>query len=162
MSVNRLKLLHYRQAHFATPLPVDYLYGQSHAWIAREDKHHWRGGLTRFATRMLGEMVEHGFGVEIGAPVRPEQVIGWVEGFKAVSDLISIAQGKFAGGNPALQENIMLVNKDPHGAGWLYRIKGRPDSKCLDVHGYCAVLDQTIRKLQTQREAAIASGELCQ
>ena len=51
------------------------------------------------------------------------------------------------GGNPALKDKIDLVNKDPYGAGWLYLIKGTPDSRCLDVHGYEALLNKTIDKI---------------
>ena len=92
----------YKRARFVTRLPVDRLYSPSHFWIAEHEAGIWRVGFTRFATRMLGEMVEHEFQVEIGAPVASGQIIGWIEGFKAISDIYCIAEGKFAGGNPAL------------------------------------------------------------
>jgi len=82
----------------------------------------WRVGLTKFATRMLGEMVDHGFAVEINAPVASGQIIGWVEGFKAISDLFCIAEGRFAGSNARLKEEIALLGKDPYSAGWLYAV----------------------------------------
>jgi glycine cleavage system H protein len=96
---------------------------------------------------MLGDMVDHGFEIEPGAPVRPGKIVGWIEGFKAISDLFCIAEGNFAGSNPNLKERITIVNKDPYGAGWLYMIKGSPDTKCEDVHGYRAILDKTIDKI---------------
>lgn len=142
------KTLFYKRAQFVTHLPMDYLYTPSHAWIAREaDGTHGRVGLTKFATRMLGEMVDHGFEVENGAPVEPGQIIGWVEGFKAISDLYCIARGKFAASNEALRENVTLISKDPYGAGWLYRVKGEADKSCVDVHGYRAILDSAIDKI---------------
>jgi glycine cleavage system H protein len=141
------KSLHYKRARFATHLPVDFLYSPSHFWLARQAADLWRVGMTQFAARMLGEMVDHGFNVEIGALVNPGQVIGWVEGFKAISDLFSIAEGTFAGGNPVLKEDIALVTKQPYAAGWLYAIHGSPDSKCVDVVGYQALLDKTIDKI---------------
>ena len=147
MDPTRPKTLNYKRSHFATQLPVDYLYSPSHAWIARQDEGHWRVGLTKFATRMLGEMVDHGFEVEPEAPVRPGQIVGWVEGFKAISDLFCIAEGTFAGRNPALLERISLLSKDPYGAGWLYLIKGAPDAKCVDVQAYRILLDKTIDKI---------------
>jgi len=39
------------------------------------------------------------------------------------------------------------VNQDPFGAGWLYAVNGTPDSTCVKVQAYAAILDQTIDKL---------------
>jgi glycine cleavage system H protein len=147
------KTLFYKRSQFVTHLPVDYLYSPSHAWIAREaNSENWRVGLTKFATRMLGEMVDHGFEVEQGAAVEPGQIIGWVEGFKAISDLYCIASGTFSGSNEALREKVTLISKDPYGAGWLYRVTGKAEGTCLDVHGYRAVLDKTIDKILEKQE----------
>ena len=142
----------YKRARFVTRLPVDRLYSPSHFWIAEHKAGVWRVGFTRFATRMLGEIVEHEFQVEIGAPVESGQIIGWIEGFKAISDIYSIAEGKFAGGNPVLTEKIELLGKEPYGAGWLYAIEGKPDSRCTDVHGYVGLIDATIDKMLEQQE----------
>ena len=142
----------YKRARFVTRLPVGRLYSPSHFWIAGHEAGVWRVGFTRFATRMLGEIVEHQFQVEIGAPVGSGQIIGWIEGFKAISDIYCIAKGKFAGGNPALTENIELLGKEPYGAGWLYAIEGKPDSRCMDVHGYVRLLDATIDKMLEKQE----------
>ena len=144
--------LHYKRSHFATQLPVAYLYSPSHAWVARASKGRWRIGLTKFATRMLGEMVDHGFELEPGTKVECGQIIGWVEGFKAISDLFCVAEGKFAGRNPALQENISLITKSPYNTGWLYEIDGKPDRKCLDVHAYRDLLDKTIDRILAQQK----------
>ena len=146
------KTLHYKRSHFATQLPVGYLYSPSHAWIAPAGNGRWRVGLTKFATRMLGEMVDHGFEVEIGTPVQCGQIIGWVEGFKAISDLFCVAEGEFAGSNAALTEKINLITKDPHHAGWLYEVRGKPDPKCLEVHVYRDLLDKTIERILAQQK----------
>jgi glycine cleavage system H protein len=142
----------YKRARFVTSLPVDRLYSPSHFWIAEHEAGVWRVGFTRFATRMLGEIVEHEFQVEVGAPVDSGQIIGWIEGFKAISDIYSVAEGKFAGGNPALTEKIELLGKEPYDAGWLYAIEGKPDSRCTDVHGYVGLLDATIDKMLEKQE----------
>ena len=173
------RTLYYKRSRFVTHLPVDFLYSPSHCWIAQQPPsppalHHsttppiqhsinpiihesnnppvWRVGFTKFSVRMLGEMVDHGFEVQPESPVQPGQIIGWIEGFKAISDLFCIAEGQFMGGNPALKEKIELVNKDPYGAGWLYLVKGTPDSRCLDVHGYQQLLDKTIDKILEKQE----------
>jgi glycine cleavage system H protein len=142
----------YKRARFVTSLPVDRLYSPSHFWIAEHEAGVWRVGFTRFAIRMLGEIVEHEFQVEVGAPVESGQIIGWIEGFKAISDIYSVAEGKFAGGNPALTEKIELLGKEPYEAGWLYAIEGKPDSRCTDVHGYVSLLDATIDKMLEKQE----------
>src|SRR5947207_12546597 len=102
------KTLRYKRSHFVTQLPVDYLYSPSHSWIARQEDGLWRVGFTKFAVRMLGEMVDHGFEAAPKRLVEPGQIIGWVEGFKAISDLFCIARGEFIGGNPELKRKIDL------------------------------------------------------
>ena len=152
----RPRTLQYKRSHFVTQLPVDYLYSPSHCWIADQAEGLWRVGLTKFATRMLGEMVDHGFEIETDAPVKSGQIIGWVEGFKAISDIFCIAEGNFSGPNPVLKEKITVINKDPYGAGWLYVVKGKPDAKCVDVRDYQAILDKTIDKiLEKQKDPEI-------
>ena len=152
MDIAPAKTLPYKRSHFATQLPMDYRYSPSHAWVSVSGEGVCRVGLTKFATRMLGELVDHGFEIEAGAAVQCGQIIGWVEGFKAISDLFCIAEGEFAGSNPALKEKIRLITRDPFGAGWLYEVRGQPDAKCIDVHGYRDLLDKTIDRLLAQRK----------
>jgi glycine cleavage system H protein len=154
MSSGPLKTLHYKRATFATQLPVDFRYSPSHAWAGPVGEDRWRVGLTKFATRMLGEMVDHGIDVEAGAAVAPGQILGWVEGFKAISDLYCIGAGQFAGRNPALLENIKLISKEPYTGGWLYEMSGRPDDNCMDVTAYRDLLDRTIDRILAQQKAA--------
>ena len=144
--------LAYERSHFITRLPLNFLYSPSHAWITPREAGHWRVGLTKFATRMLGEMVDHGFELEAGAGVELGQIVGWVEGFKAISDLFCVARGTFAGSNPLLKERISLITQDPYGAGWLYEVAGEPDPQCLGVHAYRDLLDKTIDRLLAQRK----------
>lgn len=147
------KKLFYKRSHFVTHLPVDYLYSPSHFWLAQQGEDEWRVGLTKFATRMLGELVDHGFEVAESAPVQAGRVIGWIEGFKAISDVYCVADGRFGGGNPALQQEINLMDKEPYGGGWLYRVQGKPDSRCMDVHSYQALLDKTIDRILEKQKA---------
>jgi glycine cleavage system H protein len=112
----------------------------------------WRIGLTKFATRMLGDMVDHGFEVKAGAAIEPGQILGWVEGFKAISDVYGFCAGEFVGTNPELQTNIALINKKPYAAGWLYEARGTLDDKCVDAEGYAAILNQTIDKMLEQQK----------
>jgi len=141
----------YRRSRFSARLYDDRLYTAGHCWLRREDGDLWRVGFTKFAVRMLGEAVELGFEVKPGATVAVGQVVGWIEGFKAVSDLYSPMDGRFEGGNPALDAEIRLAQTDPHGKGWLYSLRGEPNAGCMDVQGYVSVLDATIDKMLGQR-----------
>lgn len=145
--------LHYKRSHFVTRLPVGFLYSPSHAWAARQADGLWRIGLTRFAVRMLGDMVDHGFEAEPGAKAAVGDIVGWIEGFKAISDLFGVVEGEFLGGNPALKEKVTLVNRDCYGAGWLYAARGEPDPRCMDVNAYVKLLDKTIDKIMERQKA---------
>lgn len=137
----------YKRATFVTHLPVECRYSPSHFWLREIEPNRWRVGFTKFATRMLGEMVEVQWEKTDGAPVASGEIIGSIEGFKAISDIYCVADGQFAGGNAALRDDIELVSRDPYGAGWLYEINGQPDTKCLDVAAYRALLDTTIDRI---------------
>ena len=140
----------YQRCRFATPLPVGFLYTPAHHWLARQPDGSWHVGLTKFATRLLGEMVEHGFQLTPGANVQAGDVLGFVEGFKAVSELPSAVNGRFLGANPALREKPDLINQDPYDAGWLYAAEGTPDPAGLDVQGYRDFLDRTIDRMRAE------------
>lgn len=137
----------YKRSRFSTRLPAGRLYTQSHYWILEDQPGLWRVGLTKFATRMLGDLVEYGFEVKIGDPVQIGQTIGWIEGFKALTDLYCVVSGTFEGGSPELEQDITLIDADPYGKGWLYQVRGEPEPNSVDVHGYVAILDATIDKM---------------
>lgn len=144
----------YKRATFVTHLPESYLYHPAHFWIARCEPGaaRWRVGYTKFATRMLGEIVDHQFEKSPGDAVACGEIIGSIEGFKAISDLYCVGQGSFAGGNATLRGKIELVGEDPYGEGWLYEIDGEPDGKCVDIHAYCRMLDTTIDRLLAKQK----------
>jgi glycine cleavage system H protein len=143
--------LAYRRARFGTRLPTDRVYTRSHYWLLQAHPGTWRVGLTKFATRMLGDLVEYQFETEAGARVECGQKIGWIEGFKAVSDIYAVAKGAFVGVNLNLREDITLLESDPYGKGWLYAVDGEPEAKSLDVDGYVTVLDATIDRMLAGR-----------
>lgn len=113
----------------------------------------WRVGFTRFATRMLGDLVEYELSIKTGDSVALGDEIGSVEGFKAVTAIFSVMEGEFLGAGDDLRADITLVERDPYGRGWLYRVRGRPDPESVDAHGYAALLDTTIDKLLASRHA---------
>lgn len=143
-SVEQLK---YKRSRFTARLPMDRLYTASHFWVAEHESGLWRIGFTKFAKRMLGEIVEFDFEVKPGQDVSIGQIVGWVEAFKAVSDLYCVVKGTFEGGNPAIVDDPSLIDTDPHGDGWLYSVRGKPDPDCVDAQGYAGILDAQIDKM---------------
>lgn len=147
MESDHSNIVLYQRAKFTAKLPSDYSYHPGHIWLAREPGDVWRVGLTKFAVRMLGEMVDHGFQVEPSDSVKLGQIIGFIEGFKAISDIYCVVEGDFVTGNPALKEQSRLLHEDPCGEGWIYKARGKPDAQCGTVFDYRALLDKTIDRL---------------
>jgi glycine cleavage system H protein len=145
-----LTFVRFKHARFSARFPEGFRYSRSHYWMAPVDAEPglWHVGFTKFATRMLGELVEARFSVQEGDPIDPGQDIGSVEGFKAASSVLCVMQGAFAGMNPALQVDACIVKSDPYEGGWLYAVRGVPEEDSLDVHGYVGLLQATIQKMQ--------------
>ena len=140
--------LYYRRLLFRTRLLGDRLYTPSHFWMQQQPDGLWRVGLTKFASRMLGDVVEIGFVRQAGEPVAIGDGIGWFEGFKAMSDLYSVASGVFAGTNPLLVDRIAVIDDDRYRRGWLYEVKGEAEPNAMDMHAYAALLDETIDRMR--------------
>lgn len=147
MSTDANKLIHYQRSRFTTHLPANRLYTPSHAWLEQLEDDKWRVGVTKFATRMLGEMVDHALDAKPAGTVECGQIIGWLEGFKAISDIYCVVDGTFIRGNDALTGRLPLVDKKPYTDGWLYEARGQADDRCINVHDYMAFLDKAIDKI---------------
>ena len=138
----------YRKLVFRTKLLGDRRYTPSHFWVQQQPEGQWRVGLTKFASRMLGDVVEIAFHRNVGDQVTLGQEIGWFEGFKARSDLYSVVTGAFAGSNPLLVDRIAVVDDDRYRRGWLYEVRGEPDAQAMDMHAYAELLDATIDRMR--------------
>lgn len=140
--------LAYKNAQFRARLPAGRLYTASHYWLEpTETPATWRIGMTRFATRMLGEMVEMDFEIKENEGIQTGQIVGWMEGFKATTDLYSVIDGMFCGANPEVEADPGYVHGDSHGRGWLYLAEGQPEAGAMNVKGYAQVLDAAIEKI---------------
>jgi glycine cleavage system H protein len=153
MSRWRGESVYYRRSRFTTHLPVDRRYTAAHYWLAEEASGIWRVGFTKFATRMLGDIVEYELTRSPGAAISVGDDIGWMEGLKAVTTIFSVGTGQFLGAGGSIASDITLIESDPYGQGSLYRIEGQPAADAVDVHGYIAILDATIDKMLASRHA---------
>jgi len=148
--------LYYRRSRFTTHLPRDRRYSPAHYWLLEESPGVWRVGLTRFATRMLGDIVEFDFTASPGTNIAVGDEIGSLEGLKALTVVFAVGTGVFLGEGSGLRKDVTLVESDPYGEGWLYRLQGEPAADAVDVEGYVAILDATIDRMLTSRHAGMA------
>ena len=137
----------FERAQFRTRLPRGRMYTAGHMWLREAEEDLWQVGLTRFALRMLGEPVELDFETELEAEVELGDVLGWLEGFKAVTDLYTPMAGRFAGPNPELDAGLTAVHRSPYDKGWLFALRGQPGEDCVDTEGYASFLEATIDKM---------------
>lgn len=147
MPIDPQQTVYYRKGRFSTRLPESYLYAPSHYWLRESAPGEFQVGLTKFATRMLGDFVEMEISVQPGHNLTQGQTIGWIEGFKALSDIYCVAEGTFIRRNEALDSNPDLLDKDPYDTGWLFSYNGTTPRGAVDVGGYVALLDAAIDKM---------------
>jgi glycine cleavage system H protein len=151
MSATRQDTVYYRRSRFTTHLPVDRRYSPAHYWLLEESPGVWLVGLTRFATRMLGDIVEFSFTATPAEAIGTGDEIGAIEGLKAVTSVFAAGDGRFLGEGDGLRQDVTLADSDPYGKGWLYRLQGTPAADAVDVHGYVAILDATIDRMLSSR-----------
>jgi glycine cleavage system H protein len=151
--------VYYRRSRFTTHLPADRRYSPAHYWLLEESSGVWRVGLTKFATRMLGDIVEFEFTAPPGATLGVGDEIGSIEGLKAVTSVFAAGSGRFLGEGDPLRQDVTLAESDPYGKGWLYRLQGEPASDTVDVQGYVAILDATIDKMLASRHESAGDAD---
>lgn len=101
--------------------PDDYYYTKDHEWIKVEGEKA-TVGITDFAQKQLGDVVYVEL-PEVGTELEFHQSIGVIESVKAVSDIYSPVSGEVIELNEKLDDSPELVNQDPHGKGWIIRVK---------------------------------------
>jgi glycine cleavage system H protein len=151
----------YKRATFVTHLPVEHMFTPSHNWLSRlpDQPNRWRVGYTKFALRMLGEIVDVQVEKKSGDAITPGDIVGNIEGFKALSDIYSVGRGEFIRGNPELAASLDQLSEKPYDAGWIYEFEGAPDQRALDMDGYRNLLDATIDRMLQKEQEPKASHE---
>ena len=102
-------------------VPQDLKYAETHEWL-RLDGETATVGITDHAQEELTDIVYVEL-PKVGTLVAAKQPVAVVESVKAASDIYSPIGGTITEINPALADNPALVNTDPYGDGWLYRIR---------------------------------------
>ena len=101
--------------------PSDRRYSKEHEWL-NVDGDSATIGITEYAQEQLGDVVYVDLPA-IGVTVTQFEKMGEIESVKAVSELFTPASGEVIEQNQAVTEKPELVNSDPHGAGWLIRVR---------------------------------------
>ena len=107
--------------------PADLLYSKEHEWVKIEGDMATIG-ITDYAQHSLGDIVY----VElprVGKAIDQFGNVGVVESVKAVSDLFTPIGGEVVEVNGALENDPASVNRDPYGAGWLFKVKLKDGSE---------------------------------
>ena len=125
-------------------IPNELRYTQTHEWLRVEDDGMLVVGITDHAQSQLGELVFVEL-PDIGANVHASDEVCVAESVKAASDVYSPVSGKIIASNEDLEESPSLVNSDPYGDGWLFKIDPiDPDefSELLDAEAYRQYLEE--------------------
>ena len=93
---------------------------QDHEWIDVEGSI-GTVGISEYAQSQLGDIVFVDVPAD-GRELSKGDEAAVVESVKAASDVYSPASGTVLEGNPALTDQPDLVNTDPEGEGWFYRL----------------------------------------
>lgn len=79
-------------------------------------------GITEYAAEQLGDLVFVEL-PEAGTKVAKDDELVVIESVKAASDVLAPLDGEITEVNEALVDNPTLVNEDPMGAAWMFRMK---------------------------------------
>ncbi len=101
-------------------VPDELHYTPEHEWVALSGTSA-SVGITDHAQRALGDVVY----VSVPAPgtkVTAGEPCGEIESTKSVSDIYCPVDGEVSEVNPEIDDDPGLVNSDPYGAGWLFKV----------------------------------------
>ncbi len=103
-------------------IPEDLKYTKTHEWVRRESDNTVTVGITDHAQNLLGDMV-YIETPEVGTNYGEGDDCAVVESVKAASDVYCPIAGEIIAVNEALADEPEIVNKDPYGDGWLFKLQ---------------------------------------
>ena len=116
----------------SSKIPSDLQYTKSHEWVRQVQNGAIDIGITDHAQSALGDLVFVEV-PDVGRALSAGEACAVVESVKAASDVYSPLAGKVIANNGALATKPELLNEDPYGAGWLFRLQtnGSLDTSAL-------------------------------
>ena len=123
-------------------IPGGLKYAKSHEWLSLE-KGVGTVGITDHAQNELTDIVFVEL-PEAGEELTAGTACAVVESVKSASDIYAPASGEVVEINPALTDNPALVNDDPYGKGWFFRLRITAEAEGLfDAAGYSAEISES-------------------
>jgi glycine cleavage system H protein len=124
-------------------IPTDLKYAESHEWARVESDGTVTIGISDHAQDALGDLVFVEV-PEVGKALSKGEAVAVVESVKAASDVYSPISGEVVAANDSLSGAPELVNQDPYGQGWLFKVKPANQdelAQLLDAQAYEKVLE---------------------
>ena len=112
-------------------------YSAEHEWIAPETGNVASIGISAVAADALGDIVYVDL-PEVGSTVTAGETCGEVESTKSVSDLYAPVTGEVTEINDAVAADPALINSDPYGAGWLFKVAVDSEGPLMSAEEYAA------------------------
>ena len=125
-------------------IPGDLKFLKSHEWARVETDGTITIGISDHAQGALGDLVFVEV-PEVGRTLTKGGAAAVVESVKAASDVYSPVSGEVIAANEALSATPELVNSDPYGAGWLFKVKPSNQGELgqlLDSGAYAKVVEE--------------------
>ena len=112
-------------------------YSAEHEWVASDGPGPAGIGISAVAADALGDIVYVDL-PEVGSTVTAGETCGEVESTKSVSDLYAPVTGEVTEVNDAVVGDPSLINSDPYGAGWLFKVAAESDGPLLSAEDYAS------------------------
>jgi len=125
-------------------IPAELRYASTHEWVRNEGDGTYTIGISEHAQELLGDMVFVEV-PDVGDVVATGDDVAVAESVKAASDVYAPMSGEVVAVNEDLEDTPELVNSDPYGDGWLFRIKAEDPEEfdgLLDAEGYENSIDE--------------------
>lgn len=114
-------------------LPENLKYTTEHEWL--DGSSPAVIGVTDVAADALGDVVYVEL-PEVGATVEAGTVVGEIESTKSVSELYTPVSGTITEVNAEAVDNPEIVNQDPFGKGWLFKVEVTGSGELLTAAQY--------------------------
>ena len=136
-------------------IPAELHYTESHEWARANDDGTVTVGITDHAQHLLGDLVFVEI-PEVGRAVDAAESCAVVESVKAASDVYSPLEGVIVEVNETLADSPELINQDPYGEGWIFRLKTTATLEgLLDPKAY-----EAIARAEDEDEGSLANPSL--
>ena len=124
-------------------IDTDLKYTKNHEWLRLDDNFEATCGISDHAQEMLEAIVFVDL-PDAGAEVKQGEAVAAVESARAMSDIFSPVTGVILKVNKKLEDVPELINDDPYGDGWIFKIDVTRTAELedlLDAEEYQSYID---------------------